>query len=42
MYAQATNKAERIADMAQRVLEFRHALLLDSALGRCGLNWKEV
>ena len=28
--------------MAQRVLEFRNALLLDSALGRCGLKWKEV
>ena len=39
---QATNKADNVADLAQRVLEFRNTLLLDPALGRCGLNWKQV
>ena len=40
--AQATAKADKVADVAQRVLEYRSALLLDGGPQRCGMVWKQV
>ena len=39
---QATAKADKVAEMAQRVLEYRSALLLDGGPQRCGMVWKQV
>ena len=39
---QATAKADKVADVAQRVLEYRSALLLDGGPQRCGMVWKQV